>query len=250
MLIRRLPIAFLPILASGAVLGLAPDTASAAPFCLPNACAHSVVTIPGGGGGSGGTGGGGGGGNTGPGLGCPAINGLTGCQPAAAAPAAQQHVPAIDYAYDARDNLVLPSPTISTAPSGRSYIRITTGLWVAAGDLADKTAKAGVPGEQVVVTASDPVVTWTMGDGGTVRCEKATAGTPGGTDCGYAYPRSSASLPGGKYTITATIRWTLSWTCQGPQCDSGGAQSFEQKNGATGTAALAVGEVQTQSQPR
>lgn len=249
MLTRRSSIAVLLALLPGTAAGLASGTAaSAAPLCLPNACAHTHVTLPGGGGDSGGGGGGGDGGGDGggPGLGCPTVNDQVVCQPGGGAPAPAPHVPTIDVAYDARDNLELPVPRIGTAPSGRSYVRIKTGLWV--DDVANKTAEAAVPGQHVVVTASQPVVTWNTGDGRTVTCDAATAGTPGDTDCAHVYDRSSASRPGGKYTITATIAYNVTWACDGPECDTAGGV-FGQMTGPPGDLLLAVGEVQTESRP-
>ncbi|WP_433181311.1 hypothetical protein [Actinoallomurus sp. CA-150999] len=249
MLTRRSSIAVLPILLAGGVVGLATGTASAAPMCLPNACAHSGGTVPVGGGGTGsggGGGGGGGGGDTGPGLGCPTVGGQVVCAPGGAAPQAAPHIPTIDVAYDARDNLQLPVPKIGTAPSPRTYIRMTTGLWV--DDVGNKTAQATVPGQQVTVTAALQNVTWNMGDGKSVSCAGATAGTPGGTDCGYTYEKSSAGQPGGKYTVTATISYNITWACVGAECDTPGGV-FGQMNGPAGNLALAVGEVQTQAQP-
>ncbi|MFL6053610.1 MAG: hypothetical protein ACJ72W_11940 [Actinoallomurus sp.] len=249
MLTRRASIAALLTLLPGAAVGLASGTAAAAPLCLPNACAHSNITIPGGGGSTGGGTGGGGGGNgggTGPGLGCPTVGGQVVCAPAGATPAAVQHVPTIDVAYNARDGLELPVPHIGTAPSPRTYIQMTTGLWV--DDVGNKEAVAAVPGQQVTVTASQPTVTWDMGDGKSVTCPAATAGTPGGTDCGYVYQKSSASRPGRKYTVTATISYYVTWACAGADCDTAGGV-FGQMTGPPGNLALAVGEVQTQSQP-
>ncbi|GAA4608297.1 hypothetical protein GCM10023195_32400 [Actinoallomurus liliacearum] len=248
MLTRRTSIAVLLTLLPGAAVGLASGTAAAAPLCLPNACAHSNRTLPGEGGTSGesGGGGGGGGGGTGPGIGCPTVGGDLACTPGTAAPAAAPHIPTIDVAYDARDNLQLPVPGIGTAPSPRSYIRITTGLWV--DDVGNKTAVADVPGQHVTVTADQPVVTWNMGDGNGLTCAAATAGTPGGTDCGYTYQRSSASRPDHKYTITATITYRITWACQGNDCDTAGG-AFGPMTGPPGNLGLAVGEVQTQSQP-
>jgi hypothetical protein len=246
MLTRRASLALLLALAPGTAVGVASGTASAAPLCLPNACAHGHVSIPGGGGDSGGGDEpGGGGGDSGPGVGCPTVGGQVVCDPAAATPAADEGEPTINLLYEAQDGLELPTPDIQTAPSPRSYIRITTGLWVA--DVGEKTAhaRAGNGLQDVTVTASDPVVTWHTGDGQTFTCDAPTAGT----NCGHVYQKSSASRPGGKYTITATVSYTITWTCTGTQCDSGGGELDEPMTSPVGTVALAVGEVQTQSQP-
>ncbi|MEV5708345.1 hypothetical protein [Actinoallomurus sp. NPDC052274] len=249
MLTRRSSIVALLTLVPGAAVGLASGTASAAPMCLPNACAYGSVTIPGSGGGtSGGTGDGGGDSGGGPGLGCPTVGGQVVCAPNAPAPRAPRQIPTRELVMQARQELELPVPKIGTAPSPRSYIQIKTGLWVT--DVGDKTAEAAVPGQDVTVTATVANVKWEMGDGtGAFDCDRSTAGTPGGTDCGYTYQRSSASRPGGRYTVRATIGYTISWTCEGAQCQGNGGTLDDLMTGPPGNLGLIVGEVQTQAQP-
>jgi len=66
------------------------------------------------------------------------------------------------------------------------------------------------------------MVSWSLGEGGTVNC--AGPGTPytKGSDprapspsCGYLYRRSSAGAPGEAFRITATIHWTVTWSGAG-----------------------------------
>ena len=82
-----------------------------------------------------------------------------------------------------------------------------------------------------------------MGDGTKVTC--TTAGTPykaayGNTkspDCGHVYEKSSSTKPGGKYTVTATSDWVITW-------EGAGQTGTIRLNGLTRSVAIAVGEAQ------
>jgi hypothetical protein len=195
-------------------------------------------------GGSGGSGGGGGGGATGPGLGCANLGNTIACPPGAD-PAPVPHVPTIDVAENARDELAVPAPHVHTAPADRTFVEIRTGLWVDAADFAPASVTVRVPDQQVTATADPVNVTWNMGEAVTV-CQGP--GVAGGTTCGYTYRRSSAGRPGHAYQISATITWKVTWTCApAATCDQlGGVLAPLQM---TTAARLAVGEVQTESRP-
>lgn len=220
-------------------------TAAAAPCQNGGTCTISGGWHSGGGGGGagGGTGGGGGaGGGTGPGLGCPTVGAQIVCAPGQAAPAAPAHVPTIDVAETARTQIPFPVPHVHTAPAGRTYVQLTTGLWVDPGDYATLVSPpATITGETVTATATPRSVTWNMGEG-TVVC--TGPGSRDGTGCGYTYTHSSADRPGGTYTISATITWALTWACQGACDANAGVLAPETR---TTTAQLAVGEIQTES---
>ena len=72
-----------------------------------------------------------------------------------------------------------------------------------------------------------------------------TAGTPyeaayGNTkspDCGHVYEKSSSKQAGGKYTVTATSDWVITW-------EGAGQTGTIRLNGLTRTVAIAVGEAQ------
>ncbi|TMQ90703.1 hypothetical protein ETD83_34245 [Actinomadura soli] len=198
-----------------------------------------------GGGGSGGTGGGGSGGNSGP-VEPPPPEGLTaneaagfvpvdgGGAPAAAAPTT------LDWVAAAKSSAVLPMPVVHTAPDGKTYVQVRTSLWVEGFDVV-QTRPIGGNGQLIQATARPESVTWNMGETQKV-CD--TAGSQDGKTCHYTYKRSSAGQPGGKYEITATITWNLTWTCEGPACNP--------QQGDLGTmtmtsqpAPLVVSEIQT-----
>ncbi|MGH3244312.1 MAG: hypothetical protein ACRDNL_28325 [Spirillospora sp.] len=173
-----------------------------------------------GGGSGGGSSGGGTGGNSGPvqppqpedltdneALGfVPVDNG--GPPPAAAATT-------LDWVAAASSSAVLPTPVVHTAPNGKTYVRLRTSLWVEGFNVV-RTPPIGGNGQRIQATAEPSSVTWNMGETQKV-CN--TAGSRNGKACYYTYKRSSAGQPGGKYEITATITWDLTWTCQGPACN-------------------------------
>jgi hypothetical protein len=147
----------------------------------------------------------------------------------------------------ARAKLDLPHPTVHTSPPNKTYVQIRTGLWIDQGDFGTFTADATAGGTTVRAIASPKYVTWHMGES-TVTCD--TAGSRSGKTCGYTYQRSSAGQPNGKYAISVTTTWDVSWVCVQGTCDAGrgdwGPNSTMSKTTDT---ALAVGEVQTESRP-
>jgi hypothetical protein len=186
-------------------------------------------------------GGGGGGGKAAP-IPCPA--GAI-CNNLVVGAAPPPRIPTIDVAYNAQNQLQLPAPHVHTSPEGKTFVQLRTGLWVDPGDFGRVTAAAPVPGQTVTAIATPKSVTWNMGES-TVTCQ--TAGSPQGTRCGYAYKRSSADQPGGKYAIAVTVTWNVYWTCAGA-CDAAQGTFAEPTMAMTTNTTLAVGEVQTESRP-
>jgi hypothetical protein len=232
------------ILTTGTVAAVTTGTAAAAPCSnagTARTCSIGQNRQTGGGGGTG-NGGGGGGGNSGPGLGCPNLGNTMVC-PVGNNPAPVPHIPTVDVAYNARDQLTVPAPHVHTAPSARTYVQLKTALWVDQADYVTKSITVTVPDQSVTATATPESVTWNMGEG-TTACQGP--GVPNGTQCGYTYQRSSASQTGGKYLISATITWNVAWTCAGNCDQAGGALN---PLTMTTQAQLEVGEVQTESKP-
>ncbi len=228
------------VLALTAATAAVAGVASAAPCQNGGGCnIHQVIHRRGGGGGSNS----GGGGDTGPGLGCPTVGNTIVCAPTNGGPAPVPHIPTIDVAYDARDQITVPAPHVHTAPGARSFVQIKTGLWVDRADFSSRSITVTVPDQSVTATATPQSVTWNMGEAA-VTCNNP--GVAHGTQCGYTYLRSSAGRPGRKYRITATISWTLAWTCTGTCDQAGGALA---PLTMTTVARLGVGEVQTESRP-
>lgn len=105
------------------------------------------------------------------------------------------------------------------------------------------TESASAGGITVTATAKLQRITWVMGDGSTVKCAsggtayKASYGDAKSPDCGYVYEKSSSKRPSGKYTVTATSDWVITW-------EGAGQTGTIRLNGLTRTVAIAVGEAQ------
>ncbi|GAA2975694.1 hypothetical protein [Actinokineospora diospyrosa] len=143
----------------------------------------------------------------------------------------------------ARRQLRLPSPAIAASPAADQLVNLPTWMWLT-GSWRPVSATASVPGVSVTAVATPTSVSWVMGDGTTVTC--SGPGTPyqAGADptaasptCGHVYRRSSTSLPGQAYAVSATVHWRISWSGAG----QGG--TFPDMT-TTGTAAFRVAESQ------
>jgi hypothetical protein len=146
-------------------------------------------------------------------------------------------------AQTARERLRLPAVEIARNPVGAQLVHLPTWLWLAGG-WREVSESASVPGVSVTATARPVSVGWSMGDGGAVSC--AGPGTPyaagadpkaSSPDCGHVYRRSSAGQPGEAFSVTATVRWTVTWSGAG----QGG--TFADMT-TTGTASFRVAESQ------
>jgi hypothetical protein len=105
------------------------------------------------------------------------------------------------------------------------------------------TESASAGGITVTATAKLLRITWDMGDGTKVTC--TTAGTPykasygnqKSPNCGHTYETSSSKQQDGKYTVTATSDWVITW-------EGAGQTGTIRLNGLTRAVAIAVGEAQ------
>lgn len=150
--------------------------------------------------------------------------------PAQAPPGGQPTVSAATLAEQARRFLPLPAPIIRTnpTPDHDQLVNLPTWLWVAASSWNLRTATASVPGLSVTVTAVPVTVTWVTGDGGRVLChgpgtpyDTARSPTSQATDCSHAYRQGSAGQPGGRYLLSATTTWQITWAASGAVTASG-----------------------------
>ena len=144
----------------------------------------------------------------------------------------------------------LATADLHTAPQSPdpTYVGVDNWLWVPEGQWAtlSKTVRAG--GTSVTVTAAPSQIVWDMGP------EAVTCYSPGKvwrqgmidaatTPCSYAYERTSGSQPGGVFSISATIRYQVDWTCSGA-C-SEGSGSLGQVDAPAGTGTIRVLQRQT-----
>jgi hypothetical protein len=148
--------------------------------------------------------------------------------PAAPSPAA--------LATQAENNLRLAAPLIHLSPTDQQLVNLPTWLWLDPQTWITQSASATVPGISVTATATPTSVSWSMGDGSAVTCTgPGTAYAPsanptsGSPTCGYTYRRSSSGQPESVFAVTATVRWSVTW--------SGGGQGGTFADLATTTAA-------------
>lgn len=153
-----------------------------------------------------------------------------------------------ELARQARDKMTLRGADIGSSPGpGKpGLVGMPVWLWNNKSDTTwgPNSATAAVPGLSVTATARVTKITYEMGDGGSVTC--TTAGTPykksyGGKsspDCGYRYTKVSTGKPGGKFTVTATSSWKITWQAS---TGEGGTLPDEVR---TSTTTARVGELQ------
>lgn len=110
-----------------------------------------------------------------------------------------------------------PDPGV---PGSRSYVGVPIWMWVDEPQpltFGPYTETATLGGVTITATARVTSILWNMGDGRTVAC--AGAGTEflvqyGAVDsptCGHRYAQTSKDQPGGRYTVTATSQWQVTW---------------------------------------
>ncbi|MFG2005790.1 hypothetical protein ACGFNU_42245 [Spirillospora sp. NPDC048911] len=148
----------------------------------------------------------------------------------------------------AMDEMSFPPPVVHTSPEGKTYVGVRTGLWITSrepgqGVFADRRVQAEAGGQVVTAVAIAQGVTWNTGEG-SVLCKDP--GSAASTTCGHTYKRSSHGQPNGKYQISATINWLVTWRCEGPCEPRTGTLTPEIP---AGTEELTVGEIQTGSRP-
>jgi hypothetical protein len=127
-------------------------------------------------------------------------------------------------AEEALDRTPIPVPKVRlNPPQGQDQVvNVPTWMWVDRGSWQPVTAQATAGAVTVTTTARPGVVRWDMGNGDVVTCAgPGTAYDPSKpaadqhSDCTYTYHHSSASQPGGVFTITVTTTWQVSWTVSG-----------------------------------
>jgi hypothetical protein len=123
-------------------------------------------------------------------------------------------------AQEAVRHLQLPAPQIrlNPGPPAPQVVFVRTWLWVDSAVWAPRSATARLAGLSVTAVGTPTKVTWSTGDGGTTVCGRGTpwrAGTDPtkpSPDCGHTYTSPSREASGGKYTVTATITWQVTWS--------------------------------------
>jgi len=127
-----------------------------------------------------------------------------------------------ELAARAINSMNMRGPQIRTAPAagGAGLVGLPVWIWTPVTETTwgPITRTASVPGLSVTATAHATRIVYAMGDGNTITCTKP--GTPyhpalgiaKSPDCGYSgYRKASTGKRGGKYTITGTTTWAVSW---------------------------------------
>jgi hypothetical protein len=155
-------------------------------------------------------------------------------------------------AQQALAKLHLLGAQIGMAPQTRGSGAVGLPVWmwttVTPQTWGPQSASASGGTVTVTITAKASRIVWDMGDGHSATC--GNPGTPysasyGNTDsptCGYRYaePSSTTTHPHGRYRITATTFWTVTW--------SGGGQSGVLNPTSQAQSSIEIGEIQAVTQ--
>ena len=149
-------------------------------------------------------------------------------------------------ALDALASVSIAPPEIRTSPSedGSLYVQVPTWLWLQQSWWQPYEATANAGRVSSTVRASPVATSWTLGDGSSVSCRgPGTPWRPGlpedGSTCTQTYRSSSATSPGGRFHIEATVTIEVSWTTNVP----GGGGTLPAMT-RTSTVDVEVGEIQ------
>lgn len=125
-------------------------------------------------------------------------------------------------AQSAADALQLATAKVMTAPRPPHYtlVGVETWLWVPPAQWQVLHKTVGVGGTTVSVTAAPDHVVWSVGPDvlscpGPGRPWRASFGDFARTSCGYVYGATSVSQPGGVFSLSASIVYSVDWACAG-----------------------------------
>jgi hypothetical protein len=123
----------------------------------------------------------------------------------------------------------LAQADVHTAPAApaATYVGVENWLWVPNGQWRTLTKSVSAGATTVTVTAAPSQIVWNLGPT-SIRCYDPGRPWDHGmsdaatTTCGYTYKASSAGRPDGRFSISATIRYQVTWTCTGACPTTGG----------------------------
>ena len=157
-----------------------------------------------------------------------------------------------ELAQQALAKIHLSGAQIGMAPrsDGSGAVGLPVWLWTAVspGTWGPLSASASGGGITVNVTANAHAIVWDMGNGDQVTCANTgTAyeprfGAASSPSCGYTYTRPSSTVdhPQGRFTVTATTYWTVTW--------AGGGQSGVLNPTSQSQTSVEIGEIQVVTQ--
>lgn len=112
-------------------------------------------------------------------------------------------------------------------PPKATYVGVENWLWVPRAQWTTLSKSVSAGATTVTVTAAPSQIIWDLGP------TAATCYGPGEpwvrgmsdaarTNCGYTFEKSSGGEPDGRFVITATIRYWVTWSCSGACPTTGG----------------------------
>ena len=122
----------------------------------------------------------------------------------------------------AKDKVDPPDPTLGSAPPLEDVVvKAQTWLWLDDYPWEPVEESESQGAVTVYIVATPTRVEWEMGDAGYVECSgPGLRWTPGAddaaSDCHYTYEDSSAILPGGVFTGSATVVFEVEWWMDDP----------------------------------
>ena len=111
----------------------------------------------------------------------------------------------------------VPVPGMAPAIDAEQITGLETWLWLDPTNWAPVEAEAEAAGISVTVTATPVRVEWDMGDGTVVACEgpgtawNVDGPNPDSTDCSHVFQHASVGEPGGRYSGSVAIVWSIAW---------------------------------------
>ena len=177
------------------------------------------------------------------------------------APSTAPQVDPYTVALQAEQSMTLPAPTLRLDPTGSSVVGLATWLWVDPVLWHDDSVTATAGGVSATAVADPVGVTWATGDGAQVVCggpgvayTSALPASSQTTYCSHSYDRSSLGQPtpdgdpdDGRYGVTATVEWSVSWTAVG--APGGGTLPTLYTTGATSLRVVQVESLNAVASP-
>lgn len=145
-------------------------------------------------------------------------------------------------------SIQLSAPDIRLSPPATGSVLLRMPLWLSTvetdhtwGPIPDSQCVGGVC---VEITAQAVSISWDMGDGTTVTCQRDqnVAWQPGldfldpGNACHHYYQRSSRDQPDGRYQVVATTTFRSEWSATGAVTQSGVFENITDFCGPAGNA--------------
>ena len=113
------------------------------------------------------------------------------------------------------------------APPQATYVGVENWLWVPDSQWSTMSKSVSAGATTVTVIAAPSRIVWDLGPGSTTCNGPGNRWAPGMTDaattpCSYSYTETSDRQPDGRFAITATIRYHVTWHCSGTCPTTGG----------------------------